>query len=58
MKAKSLTESKKKKCECGRDLVTSHFCPPIKSEVTKKEICADCKVVEVIGSIRSRRLEV
>lgn len=58
MKAKNLTEAKKKKCECGRDLLTSHFCPPVKSEVTNKEICVDCKVVEVLGSIRTRRMEI
>jgi hypothetical protein len=58
MKAKNLTEPKKKKCECGRDLVTSHFCSPLLSEVTRKEICVDCKVVETIGKIRSRSMEV
>lgn len=58
MKAKNLTEPKKKKCECGRDLVTSDFCPPIKSEVSNKEICADCKVVEILGSSRPRSMEV
>lgn len=58
MRAKNLTEVKKKKCECGRDLVTSHFCPPTKSEVSKKEICVDCRVVEVLGAIRARSMEV
>lgn len=69
MKAKSLTQPKKKKCsKCGGDLVTSHFVEPLKSLTTGKEICVECKVQEACnrivqaqqnnGTIRSRSMEI
>ncbi len=61
MRAKNLTEPTKKKCSnegCNGDLPNTTFAPPVKSAVTNKEICAQCKVDELIGSIRSRSMEV
>jgi hypothetical protein len=51
MRAKNLTQPKKTKCECGSDLPNTSFAPPVKSRITSKEICADCKVREIIGEI-------
>lgn len=51
MRANKLTEPKKTKCECGADLPNTDFAPPVKSRITGKEICPDCKVREILGEI-------
>ena len=62
MRAKSLTEPGKKKCsyeDCRNDLPNTMFAPPVKSGITGKEICPDCKVVEILlGASGSRNLEI
>lgn len=49
MRAKNLTEPKKTKCACGADLPNTSFAPPVKSVETNKEVCADCKLAEVLS---------
>lgn len=62
MRAKNLTEPRKKKCsyeDCCADLPNTAFAPPVKSSITGKEICPDCKLMEfLIGASRSRSMEV
>lgn len=62
MRAKNLTEPGKKKCsyeDCNGDLPNTMFAPPVKSNLTGKEVCAHCKVMEIIiGASRSRSLEI
>lgn len=61
MRAKDLTEPGKKKCSnkgCNNDLPNTTFAPAVKSESTKRQICVDCKVAELIGTRRPRSLEV
>ena len=59
MRAKKLTEPKKKKCtNCQGDLPNTENAPVIKSDVTNLEICPNCKVEEIIGTFRSRSMEV
>lgn len=48
MRAKDLTKPTKKKCNCGADLPNTMFAPPVKSDVTGREICADCKLNEIV----------
>lgn len=62
MRAKNLTEPSKKKCsyeDCNSDLPNTMFAPPVKSGITGKEICPDCKVMELlIGASRPRDMEI
>lgn len=62
MRAKNLTEPGRKKCsyeDCNSDLPNTMFAPPVKSGITGKEICSDCKVMEIIlGASRSSSMEV
>jgi RNA polymerase subunit RPABC4/transcription elongation factor Spt4 len=59
MRAKRLTEPKKKKCSnCQGDLPNTENAPPIKSDETKLEICPECKVNEILGAFRSRNVEI
>lgn len=62
MRAKNLTEPGKKRCsyeDCNKDLPNTMFAPPVKSGITGKEICPDCKVMEIlIGASRPRSMEV
>ncbi len=51
MRAKNLTEPGKKKCsyeDCRADLPNTTFAPPVKSTITGKEICPDCKLMEIL----------
>lgn len=47
MRAKRITEPTKRKCECGSDLPNTMSAPPVKSEITGREICPDCKLKEL-----------
>jgi hypothetical protein len=62
MRAKNLTEPGKKKCsyeDCRGDLPNTMFAPPSKSTITGKEICVDCKTMEIlIGAAGSRSMEI
>lgn len=62
MRAKDLTEPSKKKCsyeDCHSDLPNTTFAPPVKSSITGKEICPDCKVMEILlGTSGSRSMEI
>lgn len=62
MRAKNLTEPGKKKCayeDCRADLPNTMHAPPVKSTITGKEICPDCKVVEIlIGAAGPRSVEI
>lgn len=62
MRAKNLTEPGKKKCayeDCRADLPNTRFAPPAKSGITGKEICPDCKLMEIlIGASGPRSMEV
>lgn len=53
MRANKLTEPTKKKCECGGDLPNTMFAPALKSTVTNKEICVDCKASEIMDALLS-----
>jgi hypothetical protein len=61
MKAKNLTKPRKKKCsndDCINDLPNTMFAPPVKSLVTNKEICVNCKVAEAYGGTGPRSVEI
>ena len=62
MRAKNLTEPGKKKCSnegCNNDLPNTMFAPPVKSDTTGKEICVDCKTMEIlIGAVGTRSMEI
>lgn len=62
MRAKNLTEPGKKRCsneDCNNELPNTMFAPAIKSTVTNKEICPDCRVMEfLIASSRARNMEI
>lgn len=53
MRAKNLTEPGKKKCSnerCNGDLPNTTFAPAVKSSITNREICSNCKVAEIINA--------
>lgn len=54
MRARYLTQPKKKKCSnCQGDLPNTTAAPPVLSQETGKEICADCKLGEFYASMPS-----
>lgn len=62
MRAKDLTQPGKKKCnyeDCRADLPNTNHAPAVKSSITGKEICPDCKVMEIlIGASRPCSMEI